>query len=316
MKTCKIYKEWIWLNFYDELSPDQADELREHLKGCADCTLDFKDAEKTFQLLNQKVKLQPTEMELQENRSELHERLMLEKRSRVRRENLSKWWIRIQDLFSLNYAPKYRFVTAVALLVIGVFAGRYWANLDTSMKTGEIMVSENNVAGVDYVKYNPRTGEVAVQVKVVNDALIEGNVDDPRIQSLLAQTLMTSDMPNIRLRSVDALADADRLIQPTQTALISALELDDNPGIRLKAAKILNSLPVNEQVRDVLINTMIKVLQSEPNSAVRNAAVDGLSKMGEDGLRALIYEAAHLESNEYLQYKTSDLKRIKLERSK
>ncbi len=314
MKTCKKYEEWIWLSFYNELSPDKADELKEHLNTCADCTLDYQEAEKTVQLLNQKVKLQPSDLEMEANRSELHERLMLAKRARLRKDMLMKWWLRIQDLFSLNFAPRFRFAAALAILVIGIFMGKYILNTDIASNVDSDVLTNKNVTGVDYVKYNPKSGKVAVNVRVINDVLIKGNIDDPKMQSLLAQTLMTSEMPNVRLRSVDALSKADRLIQPTQTALISALELDDNPGIRLKAAKILNSLPVNEQVRDLLINTMIKVLQSEPNSAVRNAAVDGLSKLGEDGLRALLYEAAQLDSNEYLQYKTKNLRKTKLER--
>ncbi|MBD3288435.1 hypothetical protein GF337_06485 [candidate division KSB1 bacterium] len=316
MKKCKNYSKWIWLNFYDELKEDQARELQEHLNTCANCLLEFQDAEKTFNLLNQKIDMQPTEKELQDNRSELHERLMLAKRARLRKEGLKKLWLRMRDIVSLEFAPRYRFATAVALLILGILMGRYFSNIGITASPNGKTLTDKNVAAVDYLKYNPSTGKVSVQLKVLDEALIEGNVDDPHIQTLLVQSLMTSEMPNIRLRSVDALATADRLMQPAQTALISALERDENPGIRLKAAKILNSLPVNEQVRDLLINTMIKVLESEPNSAVRNEAIDGLSRMGEEGLRALIFEAAHLDSNEYLQYKTSKINRTKLERLK
>ena len=316
MKNCKQYKKWIWLDFYNELTADQTRELKQHLKECADCMLEFQEAEKTFNLLKQKIEVLPTEREMQENRSELHERLMLAKRARLRKEGLTKFWLWLRDLVSLEFAPRYRFVTAVALLFIGIVAGRYLFNGSRDIGINENALANKNIAAVDYVKYNPANGKVSVQLKVLDDAVIEGDVDDPKIQSLLVQSLANSKMPNIRLRSVDALGSADRLMQPAQTALISALQQDENPGIRLKAAKILNSLPVNEEVRDLLINTMIKVLQSEPNSAVRNEAIDGLSRMGDDGLRALIYEAANVDSNEYLQYKTSHLNRTKLERVK
>ena len=77
MEKCQQIRKWIWLTVYNELPVNQQKILEEHIKDCPECQLDYEEAMKTINLFDQKVQLEPTDVQLKTNRAELHQRLLL-----------------------------------------------------------------------------------------------------------------------------------------------------------------------------------------------------------------------------------------------
>ena len=77
MKKCKKYRQWIWLALYNELSSIEKIKFEEHINKCAECQLDYEEAQKTIKLFDQKIQVEPTQIQLEADRSELHQRLLL-----------------------------------------------------------------------------------------------------------------------------------------------------------------------------------------------------------------------------------------------
>jgi len=91
MKECIKYRQWIWLALYDELPGDQKKVLEAHIKNCAECQLDYEEAEKAVKLLDQKIQVEPTQVQLDTNRSELHQRLLFLTQSRFQKGWTAKY---------------------------------------------------------------------------------------------------------------------------------------------------------------------------------------------------------------------------------
>lgn len=311
MKTCQQFRQWIWLDLYNELLPDQKENLADHLKRCLDCQLDYQAAKKTVELLDQKIQLEPTENELAANRADLHQRLLFIKHS----QSEKRWWEKLWQIMSLDFAPQYRLATALAMLIVGIFFGRYLLLPSQTLQSHELDFADANIAGVDYVQYNPNTKQVSIKLNTMNDIVVEGGLERPEIQTLLAQALEVSDRPNVRLKTVGVLSFVKTLNKPLLDALIDLIEHDNNPGIRLKAIKLLNTLPLDAEVKELIIDTLAKVLLKEKNSAIRNEAINGLTKMNDLDVAPMVLNTARSDTSEYIQYKASQvLARTKLER--
>ena len=71
------------------------------------------------------------------------------------------------------------------------------------------------------------------------------------------------------------------------------LENDKNPGIRLKAIKLLKRLPMNESVKNILIQTLFH----DSNTGVQVEAADALHDLEDPDVIPLLEKNA--QENEY-----------------
>jgi len=306
MKKCKKYNEWIWLDMYQELQPAEKQELTSHLESCAECRLDYAEAVETITSLNRKAQLDPTLAELENSRSELHQRLFIVKQSQLQRAGLIN---KFKMILSFDFAPQFRLAYVLVVLLIGVVLGKFVIQDSGGITSGEMLIAD-----INNIKYDSESHKVVMKVKTFDERIVSGNINEPEIQALLAQAMITSERPNVRLNLVDMLYGAQKLDRETQAALVEVAETDDNPGMRLKAIRLLNTLPLNEQVQEMLFNSLIRVMLHEPNTAIRNEAIDGLTKVGQEEFAGLLLDAAKEDTSGYLQYKAANLQRIKLER--
>ena len=307
MEKCQQFRQWIWLAVYNELPVDQQKTLEEHLKDCPECLLDYEEAMKTIKLFDQKVQLEPTDVQLEANRVELHQRLLLMTQPGFR----EKWMAKLWQIISLDFAPALRFATAAAILIVGIFLGKIFFSQDTlKLASGQQpspALFGSNISNIESIQYDPATRQVSITMNTVNDVTIQGDLEKPEIQQVLAQTLMTDERPDIRLKTVRALQNTKIFDEKIIFALKEVVDKEENPGIRLKAVKLLTSIPITSSVKEILAKVLVRVFLNDSNSAIRIEAFKGLSKIDNGSVAPVIFNAAKNDSSEYIRSKANQI---------
>ena len=300
MKKCKQFHRLIWLSVYDEISDEQQNLLKEHLKDCAECQLDFEEAQQTVKLLNQKLQITPSEKMMKEIRTELHQRLLLMTQPKVKKN----WLKAVKQIVTLDLPPALRFSAAVVMLLFGIIIGRFFFTPESmNFQQNFPDLDNTKIANVRSVYYDPASGNISIQLSTFNNLTVEGSPEKPEIQQLLAKTLLLENRPNIRLETVNVLTHTRSFNRQVIEALIQVLEKDENPGIRLKAVKLLSVIPVDSSLRDLITRIFLKVLLKEKNTAIRIQALNGLEKLTEKSFIPALYQAAKKDTNEYIRNK-------------
>ena len=300
MKKCKQFHRLIWLSVYDEISDEQQNLLKEHLKDCTECQLDFEEAQQAIKLLNQKVQITPSEKMMKEIRTELHQRLLLMTQPKVKKN----WLMRMKQIVTLDFNPVLRFSAAVVMLLFGIIIGRFFFTPESmNFQQNFPDLDNTKIANVRSVYYDPASGNISIQLSTFNNLTVKGSPEKPEIQQLLAKTLLQENRPNIRLETVNVLSKTRSFNRQVIEALIQVLEKDENPGIRLKAVKLLSIIPVDSSLRDLITRIFLKVLLKEKNTAIRIQALNGLEKLTEKSFIPALYQAAKKDTNEYIRNK-------------
>ena len=100
---------------------------------------------------------------------------------------------------------------------------------------------------VQVIPSSSTPGQVEFRFRQQNETTVEGSVHDPQVQTALAYALMNEEKENLRIRTMD-------LIQPVsqnetvEGALLHTLTEDPNPGMRYRAIKLLQQLPLNSKM--------------------------------------------------------------------
>ncbi|NOZ62691.1 MAG: hypothetical protein GXO74_13550 [Calditrichaeota bacterium] len=307
----KKYKKWIWLSLYDELEAREQDDLQKHIDSCDECRRERELARQFCEQLSGKEVIRVSDELLRQSRDALFHRVRMAARYGARRE----WLERLRHIVVLDFRPQWQMAIALGLLGVGILLGakffRHPARLNPALLE-QIARQGEAVQQIENVSFDQRKNQVVVRYQTVQRHSLQGNPNDPQIQRLLIQTLISDSRPNLRLRSVNALQDTKSFDQRVLDALIEVLENDDNSGVRLKAIKILNSIPWSESVQVALTRVFIKVLLQEKNSAVRIQAIDGLERIRHKDAVSVLHKAAEKDSNDYVRNKAAVLlERIK-----
>lgn len=301
---CNKFKEMIWLEIYGELSDENHVLLENHLASCIDCKLEYEETMNAKQILDKKVQLEPHENLVKEMRNELHQRLVLMKKPQLK----STWTGRLWQIASLDFPPAIRMGTAFALLVLGLLIGRQFIprlEQDTTFSSQATESYDSRLAGMETIEYNPKTNNVELTFRKMEDVTVEGNLNEPAIQKLMANALVSDERPNIRLRTVKALENSQSFGKEILDALVEIIEQDDNPGIRLRALKVLTAVPITPEIKRLITKVMVKVILSDPNSAMRIEAFKRLNKVDDHVINTDLYNAVKSDSSEYIRTQSS-----------
>ncbi|MBI4535495.1 MAG: HEAT repeat domain-containing protein [Ignavibacteriae bacterium] len=188
--------------------------------------------------------------------------------------------------------PQYRIAfAALASIVVGLFAGYLIFSPDRSPQItvaeadpilspagmpGSFPEGETHFGNLRFIDSDASDGSIEFTFDAVSPVHIRGNINDNRIQKVLAYALINDQNPGVRLRSVNAFAARANTVKlpdrEVKAALISALKSDENPGVRREALKALQSFPFDEEIKQVFLH----VLMRDTNSAMRIAAINGL----------------------------------------
>ncbi|MFB3905617.1 MAG: HEAT repeat domain-containing protein [Acidobacteriota bacterium] len=298
------FKEWIPLLAYDELDEDQKYLLNQHLAVCTECREHLAEIKEIQQAAGSAR--EPSEMLLGQARREL--RIGLREPQEERQGWLGNWnwsWL----------VPRLR--TALAgfvCLAVGLAAGRF---VYRQPPDGEGSLISRPVAGIPpalpgsisignirFIDADASDGNIEFTYEATTPVHMRGDVNDPAIQDVLSEALVDAQNPGIRLRAVSVL-NTDQLKQPdvdVKKALITALKMDENNGVRKQALAALQNFPFDNEIRDALLF----VLNNDSNPAMRIAAIDAIrtERYRDPEVLRVLEEKMHTDGNEYIRYRS------------
>jgi HEAT repeat protein len=112
---------------------------------------------------------------------------------------------------------------------------------------------------------------------------VRGNINDEKVQKVLARALVNEENAGVRLQTVNAIAsqgpNPKNFDPEVKAALISALKGDENPGVRQQALRVLLRQTLDNEIKQALVYT----LTHDNNSGMRIAAINGLAAASMDG---------------------------------
>lgn len=294
----KTYREWLQLFFADELNPEQKIELNEHLMGCEECRAEHDELQRLTMYLGDRGAGEPSEELLWEARRELREA--------IRHDTLAESIVtRLTQgvATSVTSSAGSRFagspgsthggwmgwfsgfrlaMSGAAAIALGIFIGylafaRSVTPTEVSFDSGAVdgEIGGPDIANVQFVDWDQRDGQIELQYDLVRPVRLRTNVEDDRVQRVLAHALATEDNAGVRLRAINALdARSSRQHGPeVKTALVQSMKSDPNPGVRKEALRVLQDMPFDDEIK----RACLFVLENDENAGMRVAAINLLS---------------------------------------
>ena len=291
------FREWVQLSVVGELSDAMQELLDNHLRECSECREELARLKQFTAAIAGDTPLAVDDRLLREAREQLRVAL-LERRFRT------SIAARALEVMREWFARDYRMSLAgVAMSALGVFIGYVIFSQPQTVHENALPVEpgvvlqasetangrepftqgETRTSNVNLIDAGGRDGIVDFTFDAVTPMHVRGNINDERVQKVLARALTTEDNAGVRLKTVNALASqmpAQKTPDPgTKAALISALEGDENPGVRQQALCVLLRYRFDGEIREALVYT----LMHDKNSGMRIAAINGLATASVDG---------------------------------
>lgn len=307
MKPKAHLEKLIPLYLYVDLSVEEKKEFEIHIKYCERCRQEFESMRTLHTLLDQKIILEPTEEVLKQSRLRLRERLRKERKASL----MATWWETISDFLS-SRSPAFQLLGAATMLLVGILVGRFlfFPQAQTKIVGTEFLARKSAfqetyqplITNIDFIQYDPKSGEVTVRYKSVNEVSLQGKINDEPIRKILVHAIRRDGNPGQRLRAVKALGGRTFKDDEIEEALIYAMEHDIIEGVRLRAAQVLKQLPISKKIKEAFIRVLLK----DSNPAIRIEAVDALSNVKEQkDVIPVFQDAADDDENEFIRLKTS-----------
>jgi hypothetical protein len=308
---CTEFEEYLTLELYGDLPPEQRAVYEEHVAACPHCQALRKQARAVHEILAERPRLEPTPDLLAECRQGLAEAL---DRERLGWHGLVREWLSFLQLPPQRVAPRLAF--ALTLLVFGFGVGwtlRPHAAAVLPSQPGNATASSLADADLDNIRINdisrvapdPKTGDVHITMDAQRRVTLEGSLDDPRIQQLLVYAVKSYDNAGIRRDTLDALRARSK--NPNvRAALLYTLQHDPNVGNRLAALDAVRGM----QGGNDLQQSLVEVLEHDRNVGVRvesvDLLVDQMERQGRDeATLSALGRLATSDSNSYVRLKCS-----------
>jgi hypothetical protein len=306
---CKQSEEYLTLDLYGELPPEQRAPYQAHLAGCAHCQAARAKLLRLHEALAERPRFEPPPDLLVECRQALGEAL---ERERLGWGGLVQEWLSFLRLPPQRVAPRFAF--ALTLIIFGFGLGwtlRSRAARVVPSAAGSVATSGLGDADLENMRINdisrvapdPQTGDVRITMDAQRRVTLQGSLDDARIQQLLVNAVKSYDNAGIRRDTLDALRA--RTKSPIiRAALLYTMEHDPNVGNRLAALDAVRGMEGGDDLRQ----SLIQVLQHDKNMGVRVDAVDVLVDQVEKGGRnaavmSALERLASSDSNRYVRMK-------------
>jgi len=291
------FKEWLQLSVINELGGDARQLLEAHLRGCSECRAELDDLLKFQSVIAGNPPPEVSDRLLEEARKQFHLSLLA---IRLKRS----LWERVIETVQEFAAREYKLVFGgAAVAALGVFIGYliffHPQRVEENALHHELPVVERAVqtggGSESFTQGNTRTsdlhlidaggkdGTVEFTFEAVTPMHVRGNINDEKVQKVLARALVNEDNAGVRLQTVNAIAsqgtEHTNVDPDVKAALISALEGDDNPGVRQQALRVLMHQTLDNEIKQALVYT----LAHDKNSGMRIAAINGLAAASMDG---------------------------------
>jgi len=161
-----------------------------------------------------------------------------------------------------------------------------------------------SVGNIRFIDADASDGNVEFTYEATAPVHLRGSVNDPLIQGVLSEALTDAQNPGVRLRAA-SLLNTDQLKQPdadVKRALITALKMDENNGVRKQALAALQNFPFDIEIRDA----WLYVLNNDSNPAMRIAAIDAVrtERYRDPEVLRVLEEKMNTDGNEYIRYRS------------
>ena len=308
------YKKLIQLALYGELNADEQKLLESHLTSCEECRKEMEGQKSLLNIISDSEKKEINDSLLHDARSQLRGALRIERGRRA---------FEIKNIFNLFdfINPLYRTaIVGVTTLVVGIFMG--YLLISPSPEIRYITMSDNGAENVFYqqdVKISNITfldsdasdGEIEFKFEAVKPMHFKGRIDDPNVQRVLTYAMLNEQNPGSRLNSINAMVSENKLNSDPEIkkALITVAIMDENPGVKREALKLLKKLPYDEDIKQ----SYIYVLSNDTSSALRITAINALFETIESGKKfnetdlKLFKEKSKDDDNNYIRYLTKTI---------
>ena len=306
-------KEQLKLLLYDELDEKERLQMEEHLKTCRECQGEFEKLKELHAVLGRKRFLEPPEQLLTGARLDL-QRALDKEQSFWQRHTRVPW-----------PSPLRLALASSAGVVAGVFIGYLIFALTSGQGTIEpagpinpYLQSDLQITNLRFLDSDLTDGKVDLFFDVVRPVHMSGEIYDEPVQRVLAHALRSEQNPGVRLKAVKMIGGylpqvAD---QEVKKALIEVLKFDENPGVRKRALDVLLNVPFDEDIKDAFLH----VLLHDETSGLRISAIDSLEQLrwephGLDSETLIVLEQkVRLEDNDYIRNRAeSVLKGVQLQ---
>jgi HEAT repeats/Putative zinc-finger len=299
MNCAEVIRQ-IPLYSYGEISSDAEEKLEAHFAICENCKAELARHRSFLEVLDERDEMTDPAL-LASCRLELRSHLLADKKEAAQTGSGGTWshWIdRIRHI-SEWHIPMRIPVGALALVALGWLGARY-----TPEKFGGIQAQiapEPMFSNVRSVEPDP-SGRVQIAVDEIRRRVVSGNMEDPRIQSLLLSAAREEANPGVRVESIGILKDRAESSEVRGVLLEAALH-DPNAGVRLKALEGLKPYASDAAVRKTLADVLLK----DDNPGVRVQAIDLLTSHRDDSIVGVLQDVVQKEDNTYVRTRCRNL---------
>ncbi len=123
MINCRKYRNMFTDVLYCELSSDQKEQFDLHLKSCSKCADEFAQMNSAMKAMNKRSNVEPDEFYWEGYWDNLVDRMEKEEKQVSK---IALWCQQFIEMVSFEPKLAYRFAGAVALLLIGIFIGKFY----------------------------------------------------------------------------------------------------------------------------------------------------------------------------------------------
>jgi hypothetical protein len=292
--NCDSVSKLIPLYFYGEVTPDEEDQVDQHLHECAACAAELEQQRSLARAFDQRLAEVPPLL-IEECRDDLMAAIA---GGAPRQVKLTKgpWTLFLEALSSTfsSAGRAWQVVAALLLFTLGYAAARY-----SGSAAPQVAVTPDNV------HYNVRAvnagadGQVRLTLDEMRRREVTGRVEDSNIQQYLLAGSRNEDAA-VRVESVGLLKG--RVDQPqVLDSLLNALSGDPNDGVRLRALDALKPMAGDARVA----RTLSQVLLSDVNPAVRMQVIDLMVTRRDDSMVGVLQNLMQREDNNGVRLKAS-----------
>ena len=279
--NCQDSRQQFALYIYGELTFDEEEQLEAHLDSCPDCKVAL-EHDRRILLLASESPVDPPPDLLERCRAGLKQQLPYP--ASPERKSVFA--------FLRAWIPSPRIwkpVAAFAALAIAFSLGRGYEERASVVSAASNSVRIRTVQGGG-------DGTVQIVLEEPRQRVIEGGLQDERIQRALLAASRQAPDPGMRLESVDLLRNRCNRDDVRQV-MLQSLEKDESPLVRLRALEALRPYASDAAVR----KSLSRVLLVDSNPTVRVQAIDLLVDHAPDDFVDTLQQVIRRDDNDYIR---------------
>jgi hypothetical protein len=292
--NCDSVTKLIPLYFYGEVTPDEEEQLDQHLHECAACAAQLEQHSAMAGAFDQRRLEIPLAL-LDECRDDLMAAIAGGAPRQVK--STKGPWALFLEAMSATFAGFGRLRQPVGALLL-VLLGFAVARFTGAGPTPSPVLSDNVYPAVRDVKAD-NDGTVRIRFDETSHHEVTGRLEDPNIRRLILAGSHDEDAA-VRVESVGLLknrVDSQEVLD----SLLNALAGDPNDGVRLRALDALKPMAGDARVA----KTLSQVLLTDANPAVRMQVIDLMVTRRDDSMVGVLQNLMQREDNNGVRLKAS-----------